>query len=80
MSTALGLVVHGVGVGVLPSSARSMIEQAGLASARLYDPVMKRDIGIVTKRGRSLGPAAQALVEALGAIVRGGAGKMRQRK
>ena len=80
MSTALGLVVNGVGVGVLPSSARSMIEQAGLASARLYDPVMKRDIGIVTKRGRSLGPAAQALVEALGAIVRGGAGKMRQRK
>jgi DNA-binding transcriptional LysR family regulator len=70
MSTALGLVVNGVGVGVLPSSARSMIEQAGLAAATLHDPVMRRDIGIVTKRGRSLGPAAQALVEALRGLLR----------
>ena len=71
MSTALGLVASGIGVGALPSSAHGMIEQAGLARARLNDPVMKRQIGILTKHGRTLGPAAQALVEALRGVLRG---------
>jgi LysR family carnitine catabolism transcriptional activator len=71
MSTALGLVASGIGVGALPSSAYGMIEQAGLACAKLNDPVMKRQIGILTKRGRTLGPPAQALVEALRGVLRG---------
>jgi DNA-binding transcriptional LysR family regulator len=65
MSTAIGIVANGLGVGALPSSAISMVEQAGLSHAEIQVPVMKRRIGIMTKRGRSLSPAAQALVAAL---------------
>jgi LysR family transcriptional regulator, carnitine catabolism transcriptional activator len=62
MSTAIGLIAQGLGVGTLPSSAVSMVRQVGLAHAEIHGPVMKRRIGIVTRRGRSLSPAAQALV------------------
>jgi LysR family transcriptional regulator, carnitine catabolism transcriptional activator len=62
MSTAIGLVAQGLGVGALPSSAVSMVRQAGLAHAEIHGPVMKRRIGIMTRRGRSLSPAAQTLV------------------
>jgi LysR family transcriptional regulator, carnitine catabolism transcriptional activator len=62
MSTAIGLIAQGLGVGALPSSAVSMVRQAGLAHAEIHGPVMKRRIGIMTRRGRSLSPAAQTLV------------------
>lgn len=65
MSTAIGIVANGLGVGTLPSSALSMVQQAGLSHAAVHGPVMKRRIGIMTRRGRSLSPAAQALIEAL---------------
>jgi DNA-binding transcriptional LysR family regulator len=65
MSTAIGIVAHGLGVGTLPSSAVSMAQHAGLAHAEIRGPVMKRQIGIITRRGRSLSPAAEALVAAL---------------
>jgi LysR family carnitine catabolism transcriptional activator len=65
MSTALGMVAHGLGVATLPSSALSMVRQAGLSHAEIHGPVMKRRIGIITRRGRSLSPAAQALIETL---------------
>jgi LysR family carnitine catabolism transcriptional activator len=65
MSTALGMIAYGLGVGTLPSSARSMVRQAGLPQAELHGPVMKRRIGVITRHGRSLSPAAQALIETL---------------
>jgi DNA-binding transcriptional LysR family regulator len=70
MSTAIGIVGHGLGVGALPSSAVSMVQQAGLAHAEIGRPVMKRQIGIMSRRGRSLSPAAEALVAALKAATR----------
>lgn len=65
MSTAAGIIAHGLGVGTLPSSAVSMVQHAGLAHAEIRGPVMKRQIGVMTRRGRSLSPAAEALVAAL---------------
>jgi DNA-binding transcriptional LysR family regulator len=65
MSTAIGIIAHGLGVGALPSSAISMVQQAGLEHAEIHAPVMRRQIGILARRGRSLSPAAQALVAAL---------------
>jgi LysR family transcriptional regulator, carnitine catabolism transcriptional activator len=65
MSTAIGIIAHGLGVGTLPSSAVAMVRQAGLSHAEIRAPVMKRQIGIMTRRGRSLSPAAEALVAAL---------------
>ncbi len=65
MSSAIGLVGQGLGVAALPSSARLMVEQAGLHHARLTDPVMRRQIGVLSRQGRSLSPAAEALVAIL---------------
>jgi DNA-binding transcriptional LysR family regulator len=65
LSTAIGIVANGLGVAALPSSVVSMVQQAGLSHAEIHAPVMKRRIGIITRRGRSLSPAAQALVAAL---------------
>lgn len=65
MSSAIGLVGQGLGVAALPSSARLMVEQAGLRHARLTDPVMRRQIGVLSRQGRSLSPAAAALVAIL---------------
>lgn len=65
MSTAIGIIAHGLGVGTLPSSAMSMVQHARLAHSELRGPVMKRQIGIMVRRGRSLSPAAEALVAAL---------------
>jgi LysR family carnitine catabolism transcriptional activator len=74
MSTALGMIAHGLGIGALPSSAASMVRQAGLSHAGIHGPIMKRRIGIMTRRGRSLSPAAQALIEALKIAAMGGDG------
>jgi LysR family transcriptional regulator, carnitine catabolism transcriptional activator len=79
MSTALGLVANAVGIAALPSSAVGMIRQAGLGAAMVHDPVMTRQIGILTRHGRTLGPAAQALVEALRGVLRGRASPERPR-
>jgi hypothetical protein len=49
----------------LPSSALSMVRQAGLPHAEIHGPVTKRRIGVITRHGRSLSPAAQALIETL---------------
>jgi LysR family transcriptional regulator, carnitine catabolism transcriptional activator len=65
MSTAIGIMANKLAVGVLPSSALSMVIQAALSHAAIHAPVVKRRIGIMTRRGRSLSPAAQALIEAL---------------
>jgi DNA-binding transcriptional LysR family regulator len=69
MSSAIGLVGQGLGVAALPSSARLMVEQAGLHHARLVDPVMRRLIGVLSRQGRSLSPAAEALVGILQKVV-----------
>jgi LysR family carnitine catabolism transcriptional activator len=65
LSTAIGIVANGLGVAALPSSVMSMVHQAGLSHAEIQAPTMKRRIGIITRHGRSLSPAAQALVMAL---------------
>lgn len=74
MSTAIGLVASGLGVAVLPSSAALMAEQAGLRSATLHEPVVRRKIGILMRRGRSLSPSASALFAILRGLTRGGLG------
>jgi DNA-binding transcriptional LysR family regulator len=65
MSTAIGIIAHGLGIGALPSSVVSMVQQAGLDYAKIHAPVMKRQIGVMVRRGRSLSPAAEALIGAL---------------
>jgi DNA-binding transcriptional LysR family regulator len=62
LSTALWMVQCGLGAAVMPSAyARSH----DVVVRELTEPVVSRDISIVTKRGRSLSPAAQALVDVM---------------
>jgi DNA-binding transcriptional LysR family regulator len=72
ISTAIGIIANGLGLGTLPSSVVAMVQQAGLAHAEIHGPLIKRRIGIITRRGRSLSPAAEALVAALKTVARDG--------
>ncbi|MBC5784609.1 LysR family transcriptional regulator [Ramlibacter sp. USB13] len=61
LSTALWMVECGLGGAVMPSAYALGSGRTGLAVRKLHAPVVSRDIYLVTKRGRSLSPAAQAL-------------------
>jgi LysR family carnitine catabolism transcriptional activator len=71
MSTAAGLVRAGLGVALLPSTAFELGALDGMAAVRVADSGLTRDIGIATKAGRSVSPAARMLVEALERAARG---------
>lgn len=62
LSTALWMVECGMGAAIMPSAYAREPARHGLVVRKLAGPVVSRDISIVTKRGRSLSPAAQALV------------------
>jgi DNA-binding transcriptional LysR family regulator len=73
MSTAVGLVRAGLGVGVLPSSAVDLRIAPMLQTRPIEGPKIRRSISLVRRAGRTLSPAAEALVKGLLAI-RSGAG------
>jgi LysR family carnitine catabolism transcriptional activator len=59
------MVAAGLGVAVMPTLARRLINSVGLAFLPLVGPVITRDIGIITRLGRSLPGAAQQFKAAL---------------
>jgi LysR family carnitine catabolism transcriptional activator len=59
------MVAAGLGIAVMPTLARRLINPGGLAFLPLVDPIVTRDIGIVTRSGRSLPGAAQQFKAAL---------------
>ena len=61
MSTAAGLVCAGVGAAVLPASAMLAGAGPGVRRIPLVNPVIRRAVGMVRRRGTSLSPAATAL-------------------
>jgi DNA-binding transcriptional LysR family regulator len=67
LSTALWMVQCGLGAAVMPSAYARPSARESLVVRKLNKPVVSRDIAVVTKRGRSLSPAAAALVAALSA-------------
>jgi DNA-binding transcriptional LysR family regulator len=60
VQTLLGLVEAGLGVAVVPRLAMPQ-ESAALLGVPLCAPVIKRELGLITQRGRSLSPAAAQL-------------------
>ena len=78
LSSAIGLVASRLGVAAMPSLASPMVAQAGLAERRLTEPVITRRIGIVTRRGRSLSPAAASLAALLAGAARDALPKRRR--
>lgn len=65
LSTALWMVQCGLGAAVMPSAYARTPAGESLVVRKLHQPVVSRDIAVVTKRGRSLPPAAAAFVAAL---------------
>jgi LysR family transcriptional regulator, carnitine catabolism transcriptional activator len=65
ISTALAMVRAGLGVAIVPEAVLQMEDRRRLGWIPIDKPILDRSIGIVRRRGRSLSPAAQALLEAI---------------
>ena len=61
----LSLIEAGIGVGAVPRFALPRGKQATLVSVPLKEPDVVRSIGVITRRGRPLAPAAQAFHDLL---------------
>jgi LysR family carnitine catabolism transcriptional activator len=69
MSTAIGMVAAGLGIGILPESALTTDSPRGPRTVAIHSPVLRRKLAILSPRTRSLSPATQKLVEAVLATV-----------
>jgi DNA-binding transcriptional LysR family regulator len=65
LGTALAMAASGLGVSVLPASILTHASYPNLVARRLTRPTVARNIAVVTQRGRSLSPAAEALARLL---------------
>lgn len=61
VSTLLGFVEMGLGVAAVPQLAMPGRNHPTLVSIPLVEPAVTRTLGLIRRRGRHLGPAAQAL-------------------
>jgi DNA-binding transcriptional LysR family regulator len=65
MATAIGMVKAGLGVAILPSSALELDELRSLKAIPINSNQLKRRVGVIQKRHRSLSPAAAAFLGSL---------------
>lgn len=64
------LVRAGLGIAALPQRAADFVSQAGLTMRPLVEPEVRRPIGLVTPKGKTLSPASAAMIELLEAQLR----------
>lgn len=69
-STAIALVAAGVGAAILPASTLLAGTHPDVVRIPIADPVIRRDIGVIRRRGATLSPAAQAFHDLLAAGLR----------
>jgi DNA-binding transcriptional LysR family regulator len=69
MMTAVGMVKAGLGVTVLPASAKEIRAEPALKSRPIDDPAFKRSVLVIKKRGRTLPPAARLFLEEILAAI-----------
>lgn len=65
LATTNAMVAQGLGVAALPELAAVVANQDGVVQRPLIDPDLRRPIGLVTRRGRSLSPASATMVDIL---------------
>jgi LysR family carnitine catabolism transcriptional activator len=65
LATITAMVAAGLGVAALPELAALVARSAQVVQRPLVEPTLRRPIGLVTRRGASLSPAAQAMVALL---------------
>lgn len=68
--TLLGLVEAGLGVAAVPQLALPLTPHATLVGVPLSHPRVARVLGLISRRGRPLAPAAQQLYDMVGAAGR----------
>jgi DNA-binding transcriptional LysR family regulator len=61
IATLEGMLTAGLGVTVLPELALPSDPDGHLTSRPLHGPALSRELCVITRRGRSLSPAAQSL-------------------
>jgi LysR family transcriptional regulator, carnitine catabolism transcriptional activator len=65
MTTAIGMAQAGLGIAILPESTLTPEAGTRLRAVAIREPVLTRQIGLLTRNGRSLSPAARRLVDVL---------------
>ena len=65
LASITAMVASGLGVAALPELAAAVATMPGVVRRPMVEPDISRPIGLVTRRYRSLSPAATALVEML---------------
>jgi DNA-binding transcriptional LysR family regulator len=65
MMTAIGMVRAGIGLTILPASAREIAAEPSLRSRKINDPNFSRPVALIKKANRTLPPLAQAFAEFL---------------
>jgi DNA-binding transcriptional LysR family regulator len=65
LATAVAMVRHGLGVSILPSSVRPVINLNGLICRSIEGPMAVRRLGTIVRKGSRLGPAASAFAALL---------------
>ncbi len=65
MSTAIGMVAAGLGVGILPESALGAATPSGPRTVAIRAPVLRRALVVISKRGRTPSPATERVIEAV---------------
>jgi len=65
MMTAVAMVRAGLGVTILPRSAREVRAEPALVARVIDEPGFVRPIALVKKRGRTLPPVTEAFVDVI---------------
>jgi DNA-binding transcriptional LysR family regulator len=63
VATALAMVRHGLGLAVVASSTLNGVEMDGVVAVAIRGKATERLIGVIRKKGRRLGAAAEAFVD-----------------
>jgi DNA-binding transcriptional LysR family regulator len=69
LNTALSMTAHGLGVSVLPAYLVPLLQFPDLVSVPLVDPVIRRNLSLITRSGRSLSAAARSFVQVAKAVI-----------
>jgi DNA-binding transcriptional LysR family regulator len=69
MSTAIGMVDAGLGVGILPESALTTDASSRPRAVAIHSPVLRRTLVILSQRSRTTSPATEKLIEAVRATI-----------
>ena len=65
MMTAVGMVRAGLGLAILPASAREVRAEPSLRSRPIDEPGFERPVSVIKKAGRTLPPMTESFLAQL---------------